>query len=123
MKRAIAVALLILYLNSYTEMHEVLRLPVLLEHYAEHKRLVKDITFFEFLAMHYKTDVSHDNTDNQLPFKDRSHSFTAPAMALPFQRIVLIEFRSFGFVKHASSYTARYIDSKFTDIFQPPRFS
>jgi hypothetical protein len=112
-----------LYINSYTEFHETLRLPLLLEHYAEHRQQVKDMSFWEFLVMHYKTDISHDDQDNRLPFKDKGHSFTAPVMALPIQRIALIESTPFTEINHSSTYTEAYVASHLSDIFQPPRYS
>ena len=112
-----------LYINSYTELHEALRLPVLLQHYAEHKQQVKDMSFWEFLVMHYQTDVSHDSQDNRLPFKDRGHSYTAPVMALPFQKIALKEFTPMTEISHSSAYTEAHIASPLRDIFQPPRYS
>jgi hypothetical protein len=124
LKRFLALSLLVLYINSYTEFHEALRLPVLLEHYAEHKQQVKDMSFWEFLVMHYKSDVSHDSQDNRLPFKDRGHSFTAPVMALPIQKIALKEESTpLTEINHSSTYAAAYIASHLSDIFQPPRHS
>jgi len=123
LKRFLALSLLVLYINSYTEFHETLRLPVLLEHYAEHKQQVKDMSFWEFLVMHYKTDISHDDQDNRLPFKDKGHSFTAPVMALPIQRIVLIESTALTEISHSSMYTEVSVASHLSDIFQPPRHS
>jgi hypothetical protein len=123
LKRFLALSLLVLYINSYTEFHETLRLPVLLEHYAEHKQQVKDMSFWEFLVMHYKTDVSHDSQDNRLPFKDRGHSFTAPVMALPLQKIALKESAPLTEVSHSSIYTEANFSSHLSDIFQPPRHS
>lgn len=123
MKRFLAISLLLLYINSYTEFHEALRLPILLEHFAEHRQQVKDMSFWEFLAMHYKTDVSHDDQDNNLPFKDIHHSFTVPAMALPIQKIVLEETVVLTEISHSSTYTEVCIASSPSDIFQPPRHS
>lgn len=123
MKRFLALSLLVLYINSYTEFHEALRLPVLLEHYAEHKQHEKGMSFWEFLVMHYKTDVSHDDQDSRLPFKDRGHSFTEPVMALPIQKIALKEYTPLTEISHSSTYTEAYIASHLSDIFQPPRQS
>jgi hypothetical protein len=123
MNRLLGLSLLILYINSYTELHEALRLPLLLEHYAEHRQQVKDMTFLEFLTMHYKTDVAHDDQDNRMPFKDRAHSFTAPVMALPLQKIMLKEATPLTEISHSSTYTEAYFSSHLSEIFQPPRHS
>jgi lipopolysaccharide export system protein LptC len=96
-------------------------MPVLIEHYQEHKQKVSDITFWEFLVMHYKTDASHDNQDNELPFKDKNHSYTAPAVSLPFQRLVLKEPITSTEIEHTSSYKVAHFTSPNQAIFQPPK--
>jgi hypothetical protein len=121
LKRLTTILLLALYINSYTEFHELLRLPVLLEHFHEHQLLVKDLTFLEFLSLHYKSDQSHDSQDNKLPFKDAQHSYTVPAMALPIQKIVMEEKLPCTEITHSSAYHETNIAFHFSDIFQPPR--
>jgi hypothetical protein len=102
-------------------MHEMFRLPVLVEHFTEHKKLVGDISFWEFLVMHYNTNVSHDADDNKLPFKDPAHSFTAPTLAIPIHKIILGDTQLVAEVSHVSSYQETFIASHLSDIFQPPR--
>jgi len=122
-KRLLALSLLILYINSNTEFHELLRMPVLIDHYKQHQQLVKDISFWEFLVMHYKTDVAHDSDDNQLPFKDPAHSFTASILALPIPKIILQEKGPITQVVHLSSYSESFISSHLSKIFQPPKLA
>lgn len=121
MKRLLAISLLVLYVNSNTEMHEILRLPLLVEHFTEHRKLVGDISFWEFLVMHYNSNVSHDADDNKLPFKDPAHSFTAPTLAIPIHKIILSDTQLIAEVSHVSSYQETFIASHLSDIFQPPR--
>ena len=121
MKRIFSISFLLLYLNSFTEIHEALRLPVLFEHYAEHKKLVNELSFWEFLVMHYKTDVPHDEHDNQLPFKVPGHSFAAITHAIPTHKIILNETLASIKVVHVSIYQEAYLPSRLQDIFQPPR--
>ena len=123
MKRILAISLLILYINSHTELHEALRLPVLLEHYQEHRQKATDMSFWEFLVMHYKTDVPHDANDSRLPFKDPAHAFAAPALALPTQKITFHESTPLTEVSHSSIYTEVSIAFHISDIFQPPRLA
>jgi len=120
MKRLVAIHLLFFYLISFTEFSEVLRLPLLIEHYTEHKSKVGDLSFWEFLVMHYETDAAHDDTDNELPFKECGHSFTA-SVALPDQRLQLQDVNlnsekrySLFYFQHAPSLVKQ-------DIFQPPK--
>lgn len=121
LKRFFAISLLVLYINSYTEFHEALRIPILLEHYSEHRQLVNDLSFLEFLTMHYKSDASHDDQDNRLPFKDTHHTFTVPSIVLPIQKIVLEETIALTNITHSSTYREANIASHLSDIFQPPR--
>jgi hypothetical protein len=121
--RLLAISFLVLYINSNTEFHEMMRLPILFEHFSEHKQKVSDISFWEFLVMHYKSDVTHDSDDNQLPFKDPSHSFTAPTLAVPTHKIVLKETVLQTKTNHTYTYSETFIASHLSDIFQPPRIS
>jgi hypothetical protein len=121
--RLFAISLLVLYINSNTEFHEMLRLPILLEHYNQHKQKVSDISFWEFLVMHYKSGVSHDSDDNQLPFKDPGHSFTAPTLAIPIHKIALKETVLITRTNHSYTYSETFVASHLSDIFQPPRVS
>jgi hypothetical protein len=123
LKRLLAISLLALYLTSFTEVHEVLRLPILLEHYAEHKLKVNDMSFIQFLVMHYKTDVAHDDHDNQLPFKVPGHSFATQAMALPLQKAIVFEITPLATIVHSFSYTEASFSSPIEAIFQPPKQS
>lgn len=51
---------------------QLLKLPVLCQHYNEHKETNKNLDVLDFLAMHYLGDDLNDNDhdkDMQLPFK------------------------------------------------------
>ena len=84
MKKLIAIFLLSVYMFSATELYELLKINVLLDHYAETKKQRGDISFLDFLVMHYITDDGNkkdDDRDSQLPFKSSnniiaSNSFT-----------------------------------------------
>ena len=123
MNRLLAISFLFLYINSNTEFHEMLRMPILFEHFSEHKQKVSDISFWDFLVMHYKSDVSHDADDNQLPFKDPGHSFTAPTLAVTTNKMVLQETVLLTKTNHTFTYSETFIASHLSDIFQPPRIS
>jgi len=121
MLRLAAIGLFLIYLISFTEFREVLRIPLLVQHYVEHKGQVAEMSFVEFLAMHYSTDVAHDDRDNRLPFKDCSHSFISQLIVLPIQKIsladraeVIIPAYQFFYLLHEPKLLA-------ADIFQPPK--
>jgi hypothetical protein len=120
-KRKIIFGLLLVYLVSSTEVHELLRLPLLVRHYQEHREQVTDITFWQFLAMHYETDVPHDDQDTRLPFKTCHHSLASTALAVTSQRITLTiplpVVVKMGLSPDHSVPNASYLE----EIFQPPR--
>jgi hypothetical protein len=120
-KRKFVIVLLSLYLIASTEFHQVLRLPLLVEHYVEHHEQVKDMTFWEFLVMHYKTDVPHDDQDMSLPFKDCHHSLTAQAIAMPVQKISLTSLIPTQGDRLLSFDHSQFHSSYLGEIFQPPK--
>jgi hypothetical protein len=71
-KRICIYILLIVVAADTTELHQLLKLPVLFEHYAEHKQRDQKVSFITFLSMHYwGNDLNDDDNDRdmQLPFK------------------------------------------------------
>lgn len=77
--------LLAIYLFSATATRELLKLPVLAEHYYDHRKENKNIGFVAFLIMHYYTEDGTDKDaeeDNQLPFKSAEHAATVSFISL-----------------------------------------
>lgn len=80
LKKVIAILFLSTYLFSATEFNQLLKLPLLIEHFIEHKEENKQITFWEFLSLHYKTTNVKDadyEKDMKLPFKSQSGLFSS----------------------------------------------
>jgi hypothetical protein len=120
-KERFVIALIALYLIASTEFHQVLKLPLLVQHYTEHHDQVQDMTFWEFLVMHYETDVPHDDQDMSLPFKDCHHPLTAQSIAMPVQKISLaaltpVQTDRLPIFDH-SGFHSSYLE----EIFQPPK--
>lgn len=121
MLRISTIGLLLSYLVSFTEFKEVLRLPMLVQHYSEHKEQVTEMSFFEFLSMHYKTDVAHDDHDNQLPFKNCTHSFIGQIVMLPIQKMTLVERVETNSTNYQFFYLQHEPKLISAEIFQPPK--
>lgn len=114
------------YLLSTTELFQLLKLPILFEHFAEHKELDRDMSFFGYLIHHY---VGHEPdgdwaTDMKLPFMqltdggNLSASLTPNFVNFHFSRVVLAN------VKLFSAYQDNNLVSDYLDtIWQPPKFS
>jgi hypothetical protein len=128
LKKTIAIFFLTLYLFSTTEAHQLLKLPVVFQHFEEHQMLEKDINFYEFIVLHYcqgdVRDADYDR-DMQLPFKT---SHECVALATPVTMPVVFSFVAptafFPIPNHFVLYNDPLRSSANLDaIFQPPRFS
>lgn len=76
-----------IHLAGNTEVGQLLRLPELITHYFQHHRQNSDISFFEFIVMHYGGDdgTNADNDyDNQLP----CHNFKNNTISLVFSPMI-----------------------------------
>lgn len=73
MKRLSAIFMLFVFLCAATEIHQLLKLPVLLHHYLEHRQLEKSISFVAFLKEHYVHEHAQASQHHheRLPFKSQ----------------------------------------------------
>jgi hypothetical protein len=94
---------------------------LLVEHYHEHKGQVAEMSFIEFLVMHYETDIPHDDTDMSLPFKDCDHSVNISLVATPSQRMTLHSASEPNTNVFAFYYLQHEPKLLTADIFQPPK--
>lgn len=126
MKKTFAIFLVSLYIFSFTEISELLKLPVLIEHYGEHKAEDKDITILGFIALHYLNGSQKDSDyakDMKLPFK--MHDFSS-IISLANQDIPKIFAINLSLVKHFKEikrnyyYTFHFSSYSEISIFQPP---
>jgi hypothetical protein len=124
--RFIALLFLSLQLMTNTELCQLVKIPVLISHYEEHKALNGDISIFSFLQLHYFNGSPHDNTDMELPFKTTSVAMviqncpSAPVPAITAippanTQEVQLDFNDF--------YSTFIPCGCNKDIFQPPQFS
>lgn len=75
MKKALAILFLVTYTFSTTELYQLLKLPVLVEHFFEHKAKNSEMSFWDFMVLHYDgnhlENHPHDDDyeqDQKLPF-------------------------------------------------------
>lgn len=125
MRQAGIVFVFLVYLFSAAEFYQFLKLPDLVEHYSEHKNLKKDLSFLDFLMIHYAFDnakYSDYDQDMKLPFKSGNHSVLAFSVSTP-QNKPEIHF----IIPHISAPTivsdkATFISSAhLSRIWQPPK--
>lgn len=127
LRRLTAILLISLQLLTSTELCQLLKLPVLIEHFQEHGELYKNFSFFNFIRLHYFIEDDQDgdyDRDMQLPFKtnagallmSNSHSVTVP-LQVSLLCVPVTELQ-----QHFNKFHSHRIPSIQTgDIFQPPR--
>lgn len=126
LQKLVCILFLSVHLLTNTELCQLVKMPVLISHYKEHKVLYKNISFFGFIKMHYFNGGPHDATDMKLPFKTTSvaiiihNSPSAPVPVItPIPSAPASDDRA-DFSQYYSSWIPS-VSSK--DIFQPPRHS
>ncbi|MCX6182126.1 MAG: hypothetical protein NT150_09385 [Bacteroidetes bacterium] len=72
MKKLLAISLLSLYLLTLTEVGQLIKLPLLVDHFIEHKEKDQNLSLLDFLAMHYSHSHTPDADDLKLPFKSHN---------------------------------------------------
>ncbi|TKK71635.1 hypothetical protein FC093_01015 [Ilyomonas limi] len=127
MRRVIAIFLLCLQLFTGTELCQLFKAPVLLEHYREHKGGDESLTFLSYLREHYfNSDERNPDyaRDMQLPFKScagvllASHSISIPIPGFT----IVPPAPAFEIEKQYQSFKGDWQPSQIINtIFQPPR--
>lgn len=125
MKKAIAIFFLLTYLFGSTDASQLIRLPLLVNHYIRHKHEDHSLTILSFLKMHYVGQQPLDSDyqqDMQLPFKTSVDAFlSAPPTILPVAPQLLLNDPVIVRVKYSllNDQIPLYIFPR--SIFQPPK--
>jgi hypothetical protein len=116
------------YLLTATELNELFKLPLLVEHFVQHNEGNKHINFWDFLCEHYSNNTVKDadyDEDMKLPFKSQSH----------FEKNNTINSFCFEFAVYSNNLTSFIVkdfvilseqfnnNSSINSIWQPPKFS
>ena len=126
MKKLISILLISSFLISLTEFYQILKFPILVEHFKEHKTLNEGTTFWSFLLMHYSdNDVKYADYDKdmRLPFKSNDGSLNMLSLSFihysysnkinkPFEGALMI-YKVYKVHKFQSTYLS--------NIWQPPK--
>jgi hypothetical protein len=114
-----------IYLISMTEFSQFLKIPLLIEHYAEHKEKDQKLSLLKFLSMHYTNgdvkDADYDK-DQKLPFKSHDGCIGMSLVsALTNSHSVSIR-PVYSDYKTYSVYTEIFLSSAYlSSIWQPPK--
>ncbi|MCE9540348.1 MAG: hypothetical protein K8R85_14200 [Bacteroidetes bacterium] len=127
MKKLIAISFVFVFLYANTEMHQLLKLPVLVHHYLEHCKEANNSSFVGFLYNHYNSEKPHSDNDHHdhqnLPFKtDCANIHTSFAFTGHHQ----YSFQSTPPVSVKVNVVYNeiiYSSASLSNIWQPPKFS
>jgi hypothetical protein len=126
MNKIISISILVAYLCASTEFIQLLKIPLLIEHFIEHTAASKEITFKEFFILHYldaqHVDGDYDK-DMRLPFKTVNNSITNIISSIPSLRSEFVINIDGKEGTNFISYGDLFINSTYiSSIWQPPRF-
>ncbi len=130
-KKMFAILFLITYMLSTTELIQLLKLPVLVEHFAEHKAQSPDITFIEFITLHYKGDHLDNHPedddydqDKKLPFITHNNVLTVCCTGVPsFLFEVRKRIPQSGTLKRQVHNDLFKSNTYLSAIWQPPKYA
>ncbi len=124
MRKLPAILLMLLYLTSSTEFYQVLKLPLLVSHFFDHKGDDPSLSVKNFLVMHYGNHGMDNDyqKDMQLPFKTHAENSNISASNIP-AGIVSLQDNKFALQEAASNPGGQNFDPREAPnaIFQPPR--
>lgn len=125
MKKSVSIIFLLIYLFSATELSQLVKLPTLVEHFTEHKQQNENMSFWDFLCIHYAGKFSKDNDyekDMKLPFKSHDSSqtfiFVSNPPVTPFIHLISSNFKEKTFCHYDEQFL---ITPYLSCIWQPPK--
>jgi hypothetical protein len=124
MRKYLMIVTAILFLNSTTELHQLLRLPLLFNHYTHHKTENADLSLLVFLKLHYTGNHPSDNDDKddkELPFK--SADITHTDIPLDFYKETELVQPLYIKDTPPSKHTEGMPSNRVIAVFRPPRLS
>lgn len=128
MRKLISILLISVYLISTTEFYQVLKIPLLAEHFNEHKSLNEGTTFWSFLMMHYtNNDVKYADNDQdmRLPFKSHEgsvHSIVLTFIHNPISQAIVKPIVALNLKEYKPREDIFFNSTYHSNIWQPPKY-
>ncbi len=127
MKKQISILFLSIYLFSAFQINEYLKIPLLVEHFNEHKQENPKLTLWSFIMDHYSHGEVFDadyEKDMKLPFKSHNGNCNCSFVTYlnPIQ-IFNFDYKIFSneYKKPNFGYTFSFISNFNSSIWQPPK--
>jgi hypothetical protein len=112
-------------LGCFLDLHDLVKLPRLIEHYQQHKTKAAEVSFIDFLNLHYGSRAAqHDQEEHEehqdLPFKSPDCSFTHTVIVLSlFKAPEIVSLESV--VTYSNFYHSPFSSEFSQSVWQPPR--
>lgn len=106
----------------------MLKIPLLAEHFKEHKSLNEGTTFWDFMLMHYtNNDVKYADNDQdmRLPFKSHEnsiHSIVLTFIHNPISQVIIKPVVVFYLKEYKASEDIFFHSTYHSTIWQPPKY-
>jgi hypothetical protein len=129
LRKCIAISLLLIFLSAHTELHQLLRIPSLLQHFVEHKQADQSISFLSFCKKHYAEEneshaVNHHDKHEKLPFKSHDCNVAHHAPVFAQSNTVQFEFPiSISYQDKMMVAEYQYLSTELSNIWQPPKIN
>jgi len=125
-RRPVCILFLAIYLLSATEAHQLLKVPVMVSHFSEHKKENTNINFISFIVLHYLSGNVKDSDyerDMQLPFKDSDNCLVSSnPVTVPLFEIIIADPDHADLLSNFVLQNDCSLPSAFKGaVFQPPR--
>nr|WP_255669529.1 hypothetical protein [Myroides oncorhynchi] len=114
-----------LFLISTTEVGQVLKFPLLVEHYIEHTSNNPELSLWGFLQIHYSESHKEegDPMDEKLPFVTHTHFVTIIAIVNPSPILKIERIRINTTDDKIHSFDEDEVESSYlSSIWQPPKY-
>lgn len=126
MRKRIAISLLILFLGANTDLTQLLKMPVLIHHYLEHRADDASQSFADFLKLHYSNHLNHGDTKHhdhtKLPYKTSDYATAHSLMAFEAPVSFMVPNPPIYHVKLVPGYNGfMYSFAIVSTIWQPPK--
>ncbi len=125
MKRFNLLLLIAIYFISATGLSELSKLPLLQLHYQQSKHSIPELTFGEFLVMHYLTDDNNskdDAQDRNLPYKSIEACFLVSAATIATGTTDVVIKSTYYFEKSIPFYSTTFVSSSYQNmVWHPPK--
>jgi hypothetical protein len=127
LRKIVSISFLFIFLSANTELHQLLRMPSLLQHFLEHKQADNSISFISFCKKHYAEEntvhaANHHDKHEKLPFK--SHDCNVAHHAPVFAEPIAIQFEFPIAISNKNKMVIseyHYLSTELSNIWQPPK--